>query len=195
MPFTLKAAAAAVMALAMTTTASPVADICNENTAPIQIRLAYGDKHSMRVSWNTKQQLSKPTVHFGKKGKLERSASSDISVTYPTSSTYNNHVTITGLKADTTYSYQPQCGTQVLSFKTPRSKGDDDAFKFAMIGDMGTFGPDGLSTTVGKGASNPLKPGEKTTIDSLVSLIDKYDFVWHGLSSSSRLSFPPADFP
>jgi hypothetical protein len=185
MPFSLRAAAA-VVALAMTALASkPVHIVCNENTAPIQIRLAYADDHSMRVSWNTKQQLSKPTVYFGTKGKLERSASSDVSVTYPTSSTYNNHVTITGLAPDTTYSYMPQCGTETLYFTTARSIGKGDEFKFAMVGDMGTFGPDGLSTKVGSGAKNPLKPGEKTTIDSLVSLIDSYDFVWHGLSSPS----------
>lgn len=170
---------------AVASASKPVNVVCNENTAPIQVRLAYGNDHSMRVSWNTKQKLSKPTVHFGTKGKLERRASSDVSVTYPTSSTYNNHVTITGLSSDTTYSYMPECGTETLHFKTSRSVGKGEPFKFAMVGDMGTFGPDGLSTKVGTGAKNPLKPGEKTTIDSLVSLIDSYDFVWHGLSPPS----------
>ncbi len=32
-----------------------------------------------------------------------------------------------------------------------------------MIGDMGTMGPDGLSTKVGTGAANPLKPGDLNT--------------------------------
>lgn len=52
-----------------------------------------------------------------------------------------------------------------------------------MIGDMGTSGPDGLSTTVGKGAANPLKPEELTTIQSLSSRINDFDLVWHGLYS------------
>ena len=57
-----------------------------------------------------------------------------------------------------------------------------------MVGDLGTMGPDGLSTTVGKGANNPLKPGEKTTIESLDSMKTSYEFVWHGLSPSDVVS-------
>ena len=52
-----------------------------------------------------------------------------------------------------------------------------------MVGDMGTMGPDGLSTTVGTGAANPLAPGAKTTIDSLNELKSTFDFVWHGQSA------------
>jgi hypothetical protein len=58
-----------------------------------------------------------------------------------------------------------------------------------MVGDMGTFGPDGLSTTVGKGAANPLLPGEATSIDSLHSLKESFDFVWHGMPVSLDIGF------
>lgn len=176
MRFSLAAAAVATLA-----TGTFAADVCNNNTNPIQIRLAYAGDKSMSVSWNTKQKLTKPTVFYGD-GKLDKSASSSSaeSVTYATSSTFNNHVTITGLKSDTRYSYMPQCGHRAYSFTTPRSIGKGDKMKFAMVGDLGTMGPDGLSETVGTGAGNPLKPGEQNTIDSLHSLKDKYDFVWHG---------------
>lgn len=164
-------------------------DGCNENMEPMQVRLAYAGDRGMSVSWNTKQQLSKPTVYFGTDSNLVRSASSGISVTYPTSSTYNNHVTITGLAPDTRYHYMPQCGNRAYSFTTARSVGKGEKFKFAMVGDLGTMGPDGLSTTVGTGAKNPLKPGEQNTIDSLHSLKTDFDFVWHGLSSSLVIIF------
>ncbi|OBT70844.1 hypothetical protein VF21_10156 [Pseudogymnoascus sp. 05NY08] len=154
---------------------------CNDALVPTQIRLAYAGDKGMAVSWNTNQKLTNPTVYYNKheKNLLKSFATSKISTTYPTSSTYNNHVVIKDLKPDTTYYYMPQCGTQTYVFKTARSAGDNDEFSFAMIGDMGTFGPDGLSTTVGKGASNPLKPGEHTTIESLMTFKDSYDFVWH----------------
>src|ERR1700760_4301041 len=68
---------------------------CTNNTAPSQIRLAYAGTDGMAVSWNTNQKLSRPTVNYGsKKGTLDHQASSDISNTYPTSSTYSNHVVI-----------------------------------------------------------------------------------------------------
>jgi hypothetical protein len=183
MLFSLKATI--VMALATIT----LADDCNENTEPIQIRLAYAGDRGMTVSWNTKQQLSNPTVYFGTSGDLDSSASSDISITYPTSSTYNNHVTITGLQPDTRYHYKPQCGDRAYIFTTARSAGNGNKFKFAMVGDLGTMGQDGLSTTVGSGASNPLLPGERNTIQSLDSLKMTYEFVWHGLSPSLDIVF------
>jgi hypothetical protein len=163
---------------------------CNANTNPTQVRLAYAGPGGMAVSWNTNQQLSKPSVSYGTdKKNLDKVASSDVSITYQSSSTWNNHVTISGLKADTKYHYVPQCGNVTYKFKTARDAGGDKSFKFAMIGDMGTFGPDGLSTTVGKGAANPLTPGENTTIQSLQALKSKYEFIWHGEYQ------PPARFP
>jgi hypothetical protein len=137
-----------------------------------------------------KATVVQPTVYFGNDiHHLNRFASSSISTTYPSSSTYNNHVTITGLELDTTYYYMPQCGNQSYRFKTAPDVGNGKGFKFAMVGDLGTMGPDGLSTTVGKGAANPLTPGEKTTIDSLQSTKSSYEFVWHGLSPSLDVVF------
>lgn len=180
-------ATAAIVALAATALAD---DDCNGKTFPMQIRLAYGGHGGMAVSWNTNQKLSHPTVHFGKDADhLNRDASSDISITYPSSSTWNNHVTITGLEPDATYYYMPQCGNQAYSFTTAPNPGKGDPFKFAMVGDMGTMGPDGLSTSVGTGAKNPLKPGDKTTIDSLQALKSSYEFVWHGMLPSLDVVF------
>jgi hypothetical protein len=169
--------------LASATTVVGVAikrDICNANLDPIQIRLAYAGEGGMAISWNTLQQMNNPTVHYGLRGNLDHSASSTISTTYQTSSTWNNHVTISGLLPDTRYDYKIECDNRAYSFITPRTVGKGTSYKFAMVGDMGTFGPDGLSTTVGTGAANPLSPGEQTTINSLHSMKPDYDFIWHG---------------
>ncbi|ELR05468.1 hypothetical protein GMDG_07390 [Pseudogymnoascus destructans 20631-21] len=76
---------------------------CNHALGPTQIRLAYAGDNGMAVSWNTNRQLTKPTVYYNKHEKkvLKHFATSKISTTYPTSSTYNNHV-ISDLKPDTT---------------------------------------------------------------------------------------------
>ena len=154
----------------------------NLPTDPVQIRLAYQGPFAMMVSWNTFEQLPNPTVSYGTDpDDLSLSASSSVSVTYPTSLTYNNHVNITGLSPFTTYYYLPQYSnaTTPYSFTTARAAGDMTSFTVGVVVDMGTFGPLGLSTTVGNGAANPLRPGEQTTITALTELIDSYEFLVH----------------
>ena len=159
------------------------------NTSDVagQIRLAYHGDNGMTVSWNTFHHVSQPTVHWGLSAdKLVHAAQSKISVTYPTSSTYNNHVLIDGLKPDTTYYYLPYPlpGNKTVkpySFKTSRKAGSGTPYSVAVVVDLGTMGPRGLSTSAGKGVAktNILKPGEKNTIDSLASSDDSFDFIWH----------------
>jgi acid phosphatase type 7 len=183
MLFTSKAAT--LVALASTASCGAIVqkrDSCTSDVEPSQVRLAYHGDRGMSVSWNTNSKLAKPSVGFGTTMDLGGVVTSHSSFTYPTSSTYNNHVTITGLQPNTRYHYQPYCSDRIYSFTTARTAGDGHDFKFAMVGDMGTMGPDGLSTTVGKGAANPLKPGDKTSIDSLHDLKESFDFVWHGKS-------------
>lgn len=154
----------------------------DNSTVPMQIRLAYAGEGGMHVSWNTYSQLSNPTVRYGvKPDALVRQASSDVSVTYKTSTTYNNHVKITGLRPNTQYYYLPQDSNETTpySFKTSRVAGDRTPFEVAVAIDMGTMGVDGLSTTTGKGAGGALKPGELNCIQSLENFIDDYDFLWH----------------
>lgn len=75
--------------LAFTTSAlgaSEANSVCNNNTEPIQIRLAYAGADGMAVSWNTYQQLNEPTAYPGiNPNALNRVAQSQISTTYPTS--------------------------------------------------------------------------------------------------------------
>ena len=151
-------------------------------TTPMQLRLAYAGDTAMMVSWNTYDKLKKPTVKYGLSAEsLHHTASSSISVTYATSSTYNNHVKITGLKPDTEYFYQPEFSnvTKPYTFRTSRPAGNGKPYSVAVVVDLGTMGNDGLTTHVGKGADNPLKLGETNTIESLAEHKSSYDFLWH----------------
>jgi len=103
------------------------------------------------------------------------------SVTYPTSLTFSNHVRLNHLSPDTKYYYQPihaNASSIIYSFKTARKKGDHTPYTAAVVVDLGLIGPQGLSTTVGVGAANPLLPGEVNTIQSLQQ-DNNWDFLWH----------------
>ncbi|OCK83642.1 Metallo-dependent phosphatase [Lepidopterella palustris CBS 459.81] len=169
----------ALLAFVSTVSAAP-APSCNNATAPMQVRLAYAGDRGMRVSWNTYGQLPKPSVKWGKDiDHLNHEDFSDVSITYPSSTTYNNHVLVNHLEPDTLYYYLPQCATTPSTFRTSRKRGDGKPYTFAVVVDLGTMGPDGLSTTTGKGAANPLKPGEINTIQSLAQYKSGFDFLWH----------------
>ena len=151
---------------------------------PVQIRSAYAGPTGMTVSWNTFSKLpAPPTVQFDFTPNVLPFTSppeNGQSVTYPTSLTYNNHVRLTNLFPNTKYFWRPAFSnmTSIFSFTTSREKGDHTPFVVAVAIDLGLIGSDGLSTTVGKGAANPLLPGEVTTIQSLQQHND-FDFLWH----------------
>lgn len=161
----------------------------------------------MTVGWNTFEQLTKPRVFYGlSPKKLKFSAWSTSSVTYPTSRTWANTVKISGLDPATTYCavfvlyvlFMPvnnnnnscmldykidSTNSSIESFKTARVAGDLTPFTVALVVDMGVFGPDGLSTTsvssTGQTITDPLQPGEHTTIQRLVETASDYEFVLH----------------
>lgn len=154
----------------------------NSPTQPVQVRMSYQGSNAMMVSWNTFSQIAQPTVKYGLlPNLLLQTASSSDSSTYPTSLTYNNHVKLSNLLPGTTYYYLPQGGneTKPYSFTTSKQTGNMDPFTVAVVVDMGTFGPLGLSTTTGVGAANPLRPGEQTTIQSISQQLSSFDFMVH----------------
>lgn len=158
----------------------------NAYTMNSQVRLAYHGDKGMMVSWNTFDVVNNPSVQWGlSRDRLDKIATSDVSVTYPTSQTYNNHVLISGLRPDTTYFYKPlqlmNSTTDVFNFTTSREAGDNTPFSVAVVVDLGTMGSKGLTTSAGTGvaSTNILQPGEKNTIDSLEANIDNFDFLWH----------------
>ncbi|KAJ7450509.1 hypothetical protein B0H11DRAFT_2077232 [Mycena galericulata] len=91
----------------------------------------------MRIGWSTFQQLEQPTVYFGHSPhSMSRSASSQSSTTYPTSRTWSNTVTLTGLEPYTTYYYKivtVSTNSTIGSFKTARAAGDHTPFTSASV--------------------------------------------------------------
>lgn len=150
------------------------------DTTPIQMRIAYAGDDAMVVSWNTKDKLRRPTVSWGSNKRLRNKASSDVSITYPTSLTHNNHVLIKGLKPNTKYYWLPQFSTakEPYSFTTARRSGDVTPFTVAHLVDMGTFGALGLSSYEPNDTS-PLAVNEQTTIQSISKELSSFDFAWH----------------
>ncbi|KAH8904301.1 metallo-phosphoesterase [Coniochaeta sp. PMI_546] len=152
-----------------------------------QIRVAYHGDSGMMVSWNTFDHVQNPSVRWGlSKSSLNNTASSNVSITYPTSTTYNNHVLISGLQPGTTYFYEPSPlmnsdSAKIFNFTTSRRAGDSTPFSVAVVVDLGTMGSKGLTTTAGVGVAdtNVLRPGEQNTIDSLTSSLANFDFLWH----------------
>ncbi|KAJ6104278.1 hypothetical protein N7523_010598 [Penicillium sp. IBT 18751x] len=173
----------ALAACASTSVAFPSEFKCTHDSAPMQAHLAYSGDRGMTVSWNTYSKLNHPYVRYGRHpNALLHWAESDVSVTYPTSTTYNNHVKITGLEPNTMYYYQPQCGnsTQIYTMKTARVPGDKTPFTIAVGGDLGLMGPEGLTTTTGPNGGNaPLGPNDNNTIQSLQSMKSEWEFYWH----------------
>lgn len=182
--FNLLSALAAVVTLVC-----PANALVSNSSINSQIRLAYAGPTGMMVSWNTFAQIDKPTVLYGLSPREMTSvATSDVSVTYETSLTYNNHVKITGLMPDTMYYYMPTTLIKSndstpgpFTFKTSKPAGDMTPYSIAVVVDMGTMGPEGLYTSAGKGvaANNILKPGEVNTVQSLTSALDQFEFLWH----------------
>jgi acid phosphatase type 7 len=149
--------------------------------------LAYAGPDGIMVSWNTYNQIVKSTVKYGlTPNNLDFEAWSTVSVTYNTSLTYNNHVKLADLLPYTTYWYVPTSlmasgPAEPFSFRTSRPAGDTTPYSIALVVDIGTFRPKGLSTTAGTGVSpnNVLKPGETNTIQSITSVLDDIDFLLH----------------
>jgi hypothetical protein len=183
-----------LLALALALPALVVAEALQYNVSlNSQVRSAYAGPHAMTVSWNTYGQLDLPTVWYGlSANSLNQQATSNVSVTYPTSLTYNNHVKISGLIPNTQYFYLPEHLIQnadlvgPFTFKTPRLTGDETPFAVAVVVDMGAMGPEGLTTTAGTTivSQEILMPGEQNTIQSMTSLADTFECLIHRTSQS-----------
>ncbi|GAA5996784.1 hypothetical protein JCM5350_007788 [Sporobolomyces pararoseus] len=153
---------------------------------PLQHRLAFHGSNGMTVSWNSFKQIDTPTVNFGTDPrKLDQVATSNESTTYPTSRTFNNHVTLTGLKPGTKYWYQVSHTNEPggayrpsYTFTTARQAGDKTPFSMAVYADLGLMGSQGLTTYSGSigGPDTYLKPKETNTIQSLIEQLDTYEF-------------------
>lgn len=117
-----------------------------------QLHFNYASDRGMTVSWNTAVKLQFPIGRYGRGSRFDQIASQKVSVTYPTSSTYSNHVFIDGLKPDTEYSSAVHCADENdrHQFKTSLPAGDPRPYTSAFFGDLGTMGPMGLTDNEGR---------------------------------------------
>jgi 3',5'-cyclic AMP phosphodiesterase CpdA len=105
-------------------------------------------------------------------------------VTYPTSRTYSNAVTLTGLKPGTTYYYKiTSTNSSVEHFLSPRVPGDKTPFSIVATPDLGVYGADGF-TIMGDHTKRDMIPQidpslNHSTIDRLAQTVNDYEFVLH----------------
>jgi acid phosphatase type 7 len=140
---------------------------------------------AISVGWNTYEQLSQPCVQYGTSSdSLTLQACSSSSVTYPTSRTWSNSVTLSGLTPATTYYYQIVSNNSTVEhFFSPRVPGDKTAFAMNAVIDMGVYGADGytIDMDMTKRDTIPYIPPSlnHTTIGRLASTVDDYEFIVH----------------
>lgn len=137
------------------------------------------------MGWNTYEQLSQPCVQYGTASdSLTEKACSTDSVTYDTSRTWSNAVTLTDLTPATTYYYQiVSTNSTVDHFLSPRTPGDKTAFALNVVIDLGVYGEDGFTIDgdLTKKDTIPYIPPalNHTTIGRLATNIDDYEFILH----------------
>ncbi|KAI2620166.1 putative acid phosphatase [Hypomontagnella submonticulosa] len=159
--------------------------IPSDKTTPVQQRLAINGPNSISIGWNTYQKLTKPCVQYGTSSNaLTSEVCSTSSVTYPTSRTYSNAVTLTGLSPATTYYYKiVSTNSTVDHFFSPRVAGDTTPFSMNAVIDMGVYGADGytIQMDVSKRDTIPtIDPSlNHTTINQLANTVDDYEFIVH----------------
>lgn len=135
----------------------------------------------MSIGWNTYSQLAKPCVQYGTSSShLASQACSPGSITYGTSRTWSNAVTITGLQPATTYYYKiVSTNSSIDHFLSPRTAGDITAFNMDVVVDLGVYGADGFTTTK-RDTIPSIQPAlQHSTIGNLAKTVDDYEFVIH----------------
>ncbi|KAF1952426.1 Metallo-dependent phosphatase [Byssothecium circinans] len=159
--------------------------IPQDRTTPVQQRLAVKGQNAVSVGWNTYQKLDQACVQYGTSSNaLNSQTCSTSSITYPTSRTYSNTVTLTGLTPATTYFYKiVSTNSSVEHFLSPRVPGDKTPFAMNAVIDMGVYGADGY-TIEGDNTKRDTIPQvdpslNHTTIHRLAQTVDDYEFVIH----------------
>lgn len=137
---------------------------------------------AMSVAWNTYEQLSNPCVQYGtSSSNLTQEACSTNSITYTTSRTWANSVTLTGLAPATTYYYKiVSTNSTVEQFLSPRKAGDTTPFSMSIVVDLGVYGTDGYTESSKRAATPAVEPQlAHATIGRLADNFNNYELVLH----------------
>ncbi|KAI1261191.1 Metallo-dependent phosphatase [Xylariaceae sp. FL1019] len=154
-------------------------------TTPVQQRIAIIGPNAIAIGWNTYQKTAKPCVQYGTASdSLTLQACSTDSVTYPTSRTYANSVTLSGLKPAATYYYKiTSTNSTVDHFLSPRPAGDIGSFSLNAVIDLGVYGADGYTIAQDKAKRDTIPSIDPslnhTTIGRLANTINDYEFIVH----------------
>ncbi|KAK2606053.1 hypothetical protein QQS21_003571 [Conoideocrella luteorostrata] len=155
-------------------------------STPVQQRIAVNGPNSITVSWNTYKKLDKACVKYGGSDcSLGKQICSTTSAqTYPSSRTWFNSVTITGLSPATKYCYQVvSTNSTRATFQSPRLAGDKTPFSINAIIDLGVYGEDGYTIDMDESKRDeiPSIPPSlnHTTIKRLADTINDYEFIIH----------------
>ncbi|KAE8269833.1 hypothetical protein A4X09_0g2513 [Tilletia walkeri] len=133
--------------LAVSVAAVNYPPIPKDKSTPVQQRISLSAPDSVVVGWNTFQKLAQPCVSFGRTAdNLNQTACSSNSVTYKTSRTWANTVTLPGLNPATSYYYKiNSTNSSIIPFKSAQQAGDKRPFTFATVVDLGVYGKDGFT--------------------------------------------------
>ena len=140
---------------------------------------------AVSIGWNTYEQLSQPCVQYGlSSSDLTSEACSSVSVTYPTSRTWSNSVTLTGLNPATTYYYKiVSTNSSVEHFFSPRVAGDKTPFTMNAVIDLGVYGADGYTIEMDQSKRDTIPTVDPslnhTTIGRLADTVNDYELIVH----------------
>lgn len=140
---------------------------------------------AISIGWNTYEKLTQPCVQYGTvSSSLTNKTCSTSSVTYPTSRTYSNAVTLTGLTPATTYYYKiVSTNSSIEHFFSPRVPGDKTAFTMSVVIDLGVYGADGYTIEMDQTKRDTIPTVDPSlthaTIGRLADNIEEYELVVH----------------
>lgn len=136
---------------------------------------------AMSVGWNTYEHLNQSCVQYGTSSdSLTSEACSTTSITYDTSRTWSNAVTLTALPPATTIYYKiVSTNSSVEHFFSPRASGDKTPFNMDIVIDLGVYGADGYTTSKRDMIPTVQPELNHTTIGALANTVDDYEIVLH----------------
>ncbi|KAM7220829.1 acid phosphatase [Rhypophila decipiens] len=156
-----------------------------DKTTPVQQRIAINGPNTVTVAWNTYQQLTQACVQYGTAANaLGQQTCSSSSITYPTSRTWANVVTLTGLTPATKYFYKiVSTNSTITPFFSPRVPGDKTPFQINAVIDLGVYGKDGFTIDMDLSKRDEIPSIDPslnhTTIGRLAKTINDYEFIVH----------------
>lgn len=141
---------------------------------------------AVSIGWNTYQELEEACVEYrtSSDALTERACSSSAAITYATSRTHFNTVTLADLTPASTYYYKIVSGNSSMEhFFSPRVSGDPTPFALNAVPDLGVYGVDGYTIKMDQTKRDTIPEIEPslnhTTIGRLATTVNDYELIVH----------------